>query len=348
MMATKKKQRILVTGASGTVGKEVVYQLLEEPDKYDVSVFDLNTKSSARFFGQVKSNIKVYFGDLGNEDAVVQACKEKDAVIHLAAIIPPLADDNHALAEKVNVRGTRNLINGIQKYSPSAFLLYSSSISVYGDRLQNPWIKAGDPLVPCERDYYAKTKLKAEKLIRENVAYWTIFRLTAIMGTKNHGVSPLMFHMPLETKMEICTPADTARAFVSALRHQKELEQGIYNLSGGLDCRITYRDFIRRSFEISGMGKPDFASKSFAEKNFHCGYYADGDTLEEILHFRRDSIEDYFDQLKQSIPSLQKGVTMLFRHLIKKRLQKFSEPYQALKNNTKPDIAYFFKNTIQY
>ena len=341
-MALRKKQRILVTGASGTVGREVIYQLLSEPDKYEVSAFDINTKSSARFFGQFKDNIKVYIGDIGDEDVVAQACKEKDAVIHLAAIIPPLADDNHALAERVNVNGTENLIKGLQNYSPEAFFLYSSSISVYGDRLQNPWIKTGDPLIPCERDYYAKTKLKAEKLIQQQIKHWTIFRLTAIMGTKNHGASPLMFHMPLETKMEICTPADTARAFVSALRHQKELEQEIYNLSGGSDCRITYRDFIRRSFKISGLGNPDFQRGTFAEKNFHCGYYADGDTLEEILHFRRDSIEDYFAQLKQSVSPLQKGTTPLLRPFIKRRLQKLSEPYKALKNNIKSDIDYFF------
>jgi len=44
----------LVTGASGTVGKEVVYQLLELPDNFDVSVFDLKTKSAEKFFGQFK------------------------------------------------------------------------------------------------------------------------------------------------------------------------------------------------------------------------------------------------------------------------------------------------------
>jgi len=275
-------------------------------------------------------------------NTVVQACKDKDAVIHLAAIIPPLADNNHALAEKVNVRGTRNLIQGLQKFSPSAFSLYSSSISVYGDRLQNPWIKTDDPLTPCKRDYYAKTKLKAEKLIREHLTHWAIFRLTAIMGTKNHSASPLMFHMPLETKMEICTPADTARAFVHALRHQTKLEKQTFNLGGGENCRINYGDFIRRSFEISGLGKPDFVSGTFAKKNFHCGYYADGGKLEEILRFRRDTIEDYFDQLKQSVSPLQKGATILFRHLIKRRLQKYSEPYRALKNNNKADVAYFF------
>lgn len=342
MSASKKKLRVLVTGASGTVGKEVVGQLLHEHDKYEVTVFDLKTNISEKLFRQFESNVSIHYGDIGNEEQVAQACKDKDAVIHLAAVIPPLADGNHRLAEKVNIQGTHNLIQGLKRHSPEAFFLYSSSISVYGDRLQNPLIKIGDALVPCERDYYAKTKLKAERLIREQLAHWTIFRLTAIMGTKNHNASPLMFHMPLNTKMEICTPSDTARAFIHALHHQHELEQRIFNLSGGTSCRISYSDFIQRSFKISGIGKPDFKPGTFANKNFHCGYYADSDDLEKILHFRQDSIEDYFIQLKQSVSPLQKGATLLLRFFIKRHLQKLSEPYQALKNNIKSDIDYFF------
>lgn len=46
MTEQKGKLRVLVTGASGTVGKEVVSQLLRAKDKYAVSVFDLKTKDS--------------------------------------------------------------------------------------------------------------------------------------------------------------------------------------------------------------------------------------------------------------------------------------------------------------
>jgi len=342
MSSSKGKLRVLVTGASGTVGKEVVSQLLTDSNKFAVSVFDLRTKDTERFFWPLKTNLKVYLGDLDNEEVVAQACKEKDAVIHLAAVIPPLADEDHVLAEKVNIHGVSNLIKGLQKYSPEAFFLYSSSISVYGDRLQNPWIKTDDPLIPCERDFYAKTKLTAEKLIRKQLTHWAIFRLTAIMGTDNHGASPLMFHMPLETRLEICTPSDTARAFVNALHQQQKLEHQIFNLSGGKNCRISYGDFIRRSFEITGLGKPDFAPGTFAAKNFHCGYYADGDNLEKILHFRQDSIDDYFAQLERSVSPLQKGATILLRYFIKRRLQRLSEPYKALRNKDKVDIDYYF------
>jgi len=101
---------------------------------------------------------------------------------HLAAIIPPLADKMPALAEAVNITGTKNLVECTEKFSPEAFFLYASSISVYGDRNSNPWIKVSDPLRPSYRDEYARTKIEAEKIVMSSRLKWTIFRLTAIMG----------------------------------------------------------------------------------------------------------------------------------------------------------------------
>ncbi|HHH53895.1 MAG TPA: NAD(P)-dependent oxidoreductase, partial [Bacteroidetes bacterium] len=267
-------------------------------------------------------------------------CRNKDFVIHLAAIIPPLADKKPALSWKVNVEGTRNLIKGIEKYSTNAFLLYSSSISVYGDRLKNPWIKVSDPLRPSEGDEYAKNKIEAEKIIQNSKLDWTIFRLTAIMG--GHQISELMFHMPLETPLEIATPEDTARAFVHALNKRKQLSKKIFNLGGGEKCRIIYKDFLKRSFEISGLGKLNFPHKTFAEKNFHCGYYADGDELENILHFRKDTIDTYFEKQKKKTNTIQKFLTGIFKKPILKHLKNKSEPLKAFLSKNNYLIQRFF------
>ncbi|MDQ7917978.1 hypothetical protein RBU60_10355 [Mesonia sp. MT50] len=43
-------------------------------------------------------------------------------VIHLAAIIPLLADDSPKLAQKVNTEGTRNLVQLLEQQSPHCFL----------------------------------------------------------------------------------------------------------------------------------------------------------------------------------------------------------------------------------
>ena len=335
-------KRILLTGASGTVGREVIRQLGELTGKVEVTIFDKKSAGSNSFYKKFGKSIRVIYGDISDKKDVGEACKNIDVVIHLAAIIPPLADKYPDLANAVNVIGTKNLIECIESLSPEAFLFYSSSISVYGDRNANPLIRTTDPLNPSDRDEYARTKIEAEKLIINSHLKWSIFRLTAIMGINNHKPSAIMFHMPLDTRLEIATPGDTGRAFVNSLDHLDELNKKIYNLSGGEKCRINYRDFLSRSFEIFGLGKLDFKENSFAGRNFHCGYYSDGDLLNKILDFRRDTIEDYFSNLKSNIGPGQKIPTILFRRIIKRNLQKKSEPLAAMNANNSFDIQHYF------
>jgi nucleoside-diphosphate-sugar epimerase len=335
-------KRILLTGASGTVGKEVLKQLCEMPDRYEITVIDKKSRKTRSFYKNYRKNVNVVYGDISEKSEVIHTCKNKDIVIHLAAVIPPLADKYPQLAESVNVTGTKNLVECIQEYSPEAFFLYSSSISVYGDRNKNPWIRVSDPLIPSKRDEYAKTKILAEEIVSSCRLNWTIFRLTAIMGMSNHKPSSLMFHMPLDSHLEIATPGDTARAFVNALDHQAELNKQIFNLAGGEQCRIDYKDFLFRSFEIFGLGKPDFKENSFATKNFHCGYYEDGDILNNILNFRRETIEDHFKNTAKSISASRRTLTTIFRRIIKNNLQRKSEPLEALKRNRRNDIEHYF------
>jgi nucleoside-diphosphate-sugar epimerase len=334
--------RILLTGASGTVGNEVMRQLCESVDKHDITVFDLKTKLSQTLFKKYRRKINVVFGDITDKNVVSKVCNDKHIVIHPAAIIPPLADKYPSLAKAVNVTGTRNLIECIEEQSPDVFFLYSSSISVYGDRCKNPWIKVADPILPSDRDEYARTKIEAENIVRNSAINWSIFRLTAVMGIDNHKASELMFHMPLDSKMEIATPGDAGRAFVNAIGHTGDLVGKIFNLSGGEKCRILYRDFLSRSFKIFGLGELDFKENSFAGRNFHCGYYEDGDILNDILAFRRDTIDDYFVTLEKNLSLFQKISTILFRRLIKQNLQKKSEPLAAVKANNEKDIQHYF------
>ncbi len=333
--------RILLTGASGTVGKEAL-DLLSKNRAYEVIVFDVENKRSKAIFRKYAGAITIQYGDIRDIQQVEKACNEIDIVIHLAAIIPPLADEKPEFAREVNEVGTRNLITSIQKYSPNAFFLYSSSVSVYGDRLEDYLINVGDKLQASHGDEYAKTKIAAEKMIQASKLQWSIFRLSAIMGIGNHKMSGLMFHMPLDTKLEIATPRDTARAFVNAIDKQDLLNHRIFNLGGGSTCRLTSRAFMTKNFELAGLGKLDFPPKSFAEKNFHCGYYQDGNVLEEIVNFRQDTLESYFAAVEASISAPQKWITRVLSPLIKRYLSSLSEPLKAFREKDEEVMQRFF------
>lgn len=338
-----KKKRVLVTGASGTVGYEVLKQLVAQSMCFDVTVFDIETPKSRHALEPFRDRVRLVYGDVTQSNQLVTVCRGVDYVIHLAAVIPPLAYENRQLAQRVNVEGTRDLISNLESYSPNAFFAYGSSISVYGDRVQDPWIRVTDPLKPSERDYYAVTKVAAEKIVRGSKLRWTIFRLAAIMGAQNHKMGSLMYRMPLGTPIEIISPEDTAPAFVNALQQVDLLEGKIFNLGGGAENRIFFRDLLVNNFRLFGLGKFNLPAKAFAEKNFHCAYYADGDELESILHFRRDNLASYWKRVEDSIPAWQYVLMRLVAPLVKKVWLFKSEPWQAYKTGNVKEMRHFFR-----
>lgn len=338
------KINVLLTGAGGSIGREALEMLVRNSSRYHLRVFDLNTPKNREYFDRFGDKLQLFLGDITNIEDLEEATKGVDVVLHMASIIPPLAHDNPELARKVNVEGTRNLISKLKEQSPNCFLLMASSVATYGDRLLNPYIKVGDPLIPAEGDNYAVTKIEMEELVQSSGLRWSIYRLAAIMGFGNHQVGRLMFRMPLEQVMEICTPRDTARAIVHTLDHIEEVDGRIFNLGGGAECTTTFGEFLAKNFEIFGLGALDFPSHAFAQKNFHCGYFIDGDELEQILHFREETLESYYQKLREKTPLLQRLATKAVSKLVKSYLLSKSEPYKAWLEQDREAMKLFFRD----
>ncbi len=340
-MSCIKRKRVLVTGASGSVGIEVLKELKKRSGEFDVRVFDIRTKKTMKKLAEFENSFEIVYGDLTNAEMVWKACQGVDMLIHLGAIIPPQADKFSDLARQVNVEGTKNLIRALKRLNPKAFMIYASSISVYGDRLENPWIKVGDPLKASVEDFYAETKIEAEGLIKNSGLSWSIFRLTAIMGPQTK-MSPLFFHMPLNTSLEIATARDTGFAFTRALSKEEQLQHKVFNLSGGPECRTTYREFMLKIFSLMGLKIFSFPKNAFADHNFHCGYYSDENILQEILGFQRDTLDDYYKIIESQQRSILKYLTSLFNNLIIWIILQRSEPFQAIRRKEEKMLKRFF------
>ena len=337
-----RPKNILITGATGAIGLEILRQLKEGHQLDGISVFARYSKKNRKKLAPYAKDISIFWGDIMDANSLIPACKNQNVVVHLAGLIPPAFHDNDERSTKINVEGTRNVISVLEEHAPNAFLVFSSSVVVYGDRLQNPEIKVGDPLDPDQYDQYGVAKIITETDIQHSKLNWTILRLSAIMGIGNHEISGIIFHVPLDTPMEICTIRDTARAFVKAPDHLDQLNKRIFNLGGGEACRISYFDFLSRAFKSFGMGKVNFPKYTFATMNFHCGYYMDGDDLENILHFQSDTIASYFERFHASVPNIQRVITRPFAGIAKWYLKTLSAPYKAYKSQNEADMVRFF------
>jgi nucleoside-diphosphate-sugar epimerase len=329
--------KVLLTGACGAVGHHAIPILIEQG--HDVTVFELKTKKNIAQLNKYIDRVKIVYGNITDRKTVFDACKDQDAVIHLAGVIPPLADREPKLTYEVNYEGTKNIVDAI-KESAHGFLMFASSISVYGDRVEDYQIKVSDPVQFSQDDYYAFIKKMTEDMIVESGIEFTIFRLTAIMDTPR--IDPLMFHMPLDTKLEIASARDTARAFVFGLQKMSQLRGKIYNLGGGELCRCSYRELLKNCFAIYGLNYKYLDEKAFANRNFHCGYYMDGDDLNDIIDFRQDSLASYYEYLKSHVSVHQKFMTSIFSYFIINRLNRKSEPSIALKSNDADLIRKYF------
>ncbi len=340
----KDKLNILITGAFGNIGTEIIQQILNEDLDYKITAFDLATKQSKKIAKKFAEKLQVHWGDITDLSTLNAVCKNQDVVIHLAGIIPPAANNHPEVAKRVNIDGTENIVKAVEKDAPNAILFHSSSVTTYGDRNENPWLKVTDKLIPGVGDIYSYTKIEAEKLIRKSNTKFSIFRLSFVLGYGNHKIDKVMFTVPLNSPMEIITIHDVANMFVRAIEKRDVLMGNTYNVGGGANCRFTYLDLLESNFKAYGLGAVKFPENSFATNNWKSVYYEDGHILEDLLHFQSESIEDYFKKLHESIPSIQRMLTKPFSPIIRYFLGRLSEPKAATKEGNQELINRFFKN----
>lgn len=335
--------KVLLTGAAGTVGHHLITELLKKD--YEVTAIEIKNKKTLKRLKPYFGKINIIWGSITDKNLINSLIENKDVVIHLAGLLPPFAEEHRELTKQVNYFGTENIVKAIEEKNSKCFLMFASSISVYGDRLKNSNITIKDKLQVDENEYYALIKKETEDMIRNSKINYTIYRLSAIMDLPK--TDPLMFNMPLETKIEIVSARDTARAFANGIEHLDKLNKNTYNLGGGEECRTTYKDFLKGVFNIYGLKYSKLDQSAFADKGFHCGNYLDGDVLNDIVDFRQDTLETYYNYLKEHVSNAKRNATRIFSDVIISKLNKTSKPKQAVKNNDEKLIARFFNKGKQ-
>lgn len=173
-------KRLLVTGATGFVGRAIVGELRK-------SGFELYTCARGKGGG-----LPNYFPvDITSPESVgrlAEKLPEMDIVIHSAGLAHQFkALKDASVFESVNVAGTKNVANLAANSGCKKFILISS-ISVYGDKKPNP---TGEEAACEPAGDYAVSKYRAEiaarEICAENGMALTILRLATVYGEGDVG-----------------------------------------------------------------------------------------------------------------------------------------------------------------
>ena len=128
-----RQSSILITGASGEIGHSLIDRLAAASSKPIVTL-DLNPLAP-----ELARKVKQQFtGDIRETELLerIVAGHEVDQVYHLAALLSTRSEFSPALAHKVNVEGTLNLLEFAQKQGEShgrtVMFFFPSSIAAYG------------------------------------------------------------------------------------------------------------------------------------------------------------------------------------------------------------------------
>lgn len=147
--------RALVTGGGGFVGSEIIRQLLQKNVKVEVV-------GRNRYPHLENMGIKCNLGDIVDYDFLKTTLREFDVVFHVAALAGIWG--NRKSFERVNVEGTRNVLNAcVENKIPALVHTSTPSVVFRGDD-----IIAGDETLPYSDRFlcdYARTKAEAEKFV---------------------------------------------------------------------------------------------------------------------------------------------------------------------------------------
>lgn len=146
--------KISLTGATGFLGT-VFRKSLSQKKEFSCSFFDRNKHS------------------LSNPESLKSFVSDSNVVVHLAGVSRSASDKE---IYDVNVLGTKNLLDAVERYSPKSHLIFASSFQVYE-----------------AKDSFGRSKKQAEDLIN-NYVNEKGFSATILRFSNLYGVGGKPFH----------------------------------------------------------------------------------------------------------------------------------------------------------
>jgi nucleoside-diphosphate-sugar epimerase len=163
--------KIVITGGAGMLGSKLARSLLEkgvlrdagDQEQQLTELVLLDVAPPARPIDDPR--VRLVTGDL-TDPAVVESAIGRDTtgLFHLAAVVSGQAEADFDLGLRVNVDGTRLVLETLRRLPRKARLLFSSSVGIFGPPLPEV---IRDDTVPTPQTSYGVQKLIGEWLVAD-------------------------------------------------------------------------------------------------------------------------------------------------------------------------------------
>jgi 2-alkyl-3-oxoalkanoate reductase len=246
----------VVTGATGLVGSHIVEQLVARGERVRGIV---RPAGNAAFLKEM--GIETAVADLHDIAALRRAFSGAAVVYHCAAKVSDWGRWREFIAD--TVQGTRNALEAARAEGVGRVLFVSSS-TVFGTNVDSGSITEETPLAPVDDlwrwDYYGRSKVLAEEVVREFGSLVTTVRPTWCYGPRDRSsIQRVVENLRRgrasiigtgENALNLLHARDAADGAVLAANHAEAAGQA-YNLNGPGD--VTQLQFYNAISDAMGM-----------------------------------------------------------------------------------------------
>ncbi len=254
---------ILLTGATGFIGRNILKSLLDIPDN-KITVF-IRPKSRGKL-SEIKSDYRIYLGDILNKNELLGAVKGQDVLIHCAGYV----GKNKTRLKQLNVDATEIIAQCAREIGVKR-LIYMSSVSVIS---ANSGILKDDMPLNAS-NIYGLSKLEAEQIIWQYIADGgraVILRPAMVYGKGEPHMLPKLVRLlkwrlfPLigtaQNRWHLCAIENLVEAVKIALQNNEMLSNAYIVADEDV---LTTREVIALLCKATGAKQPITIPKSLAD-----------------------------------------------------------------------------------